>query len=265
MTAARGVSSGRRASIPAAAIALAAIVTGCTAGTEVRAGLANAAVPAHLPLVRACWEKEFEAAGFRGEYRATVSFVVEPNGRIRHAKVKKLASEEGAPERDLAPFRACIEGALDETRLPREDDENGPGFSSSSELAVENYVFAFVDGSSEARAEAARRSENVLIGPRADRCQGLYSHDPPRDEVDLYTEIGEADSAWSLSKEQPDPYARFLQKAYDLRLELLDRLRREVDDPDLPDANRKKLRSAIEEAETRVKAIGAAIGCTPPT
>lgn len=244
--------------------ALAASAGGCAGGRDVAARLANAAVPSHLPLVMACWEKEFEAAGFRGEYKATVDFTVGSDGRLRRAKVRKLEGEGADPSRDPAAFRACIEEALDATVLPRSDDANGPGFAASSDLAVEGYVLAFVDGSSQAREEAERRSENVLLGPRSDRCQGLYAYDPPRDAVDLYTAIGEADAVARQAKDQPDALARSLQKAYDLRLELRERLRRDLDAPDLPEANRKKLRASIAEAEERTRAIGAAIGCAPP-
>lgn len=248
----------------AALFALAAFAGGCAGGPDLAARLANAAVPSHLPLVKACWEKEFEASGFHGEYTATVDFTVTAGGKVRGAKVTKLSGVEADGSRDPAAFRACIEEALDGTVLPRRDDENGPGFATSSDLDVRNYVLAFVDASSKAREEAESRSRNVLIGPRADRCQGLYTYDPPRGAVDLYTAIGETDAVTEQAKGQPDTYARSLQKAYDLRLELRERLRRDLDAPDLPDANRKKLRAAIDEAEERARTIGEAIGCKPP-
>jgi hypothetical protein len=244
--------------------AVASFACGCAGGRDVAAKLANAAVPSHLPLVMACWEKEFEASGFRGEYKATVDFTVTTSGRVRGAKVQKLDGTSTDPSRDPAAFRACIEEALDGTVLPRQDDANGPGFAPSSDLDVQGYVFAFADASSKAREEAESRSKNMLIGPRSDRCQGLYTYDPPRGAVDLYTAIGQTDTVSGQAKEQPDQYARALQKAYDLRLELRDRLRRDLDTPDLPDANRKKLRASIAEAEQRAREIGAAIGCKPP-
>lgn len=248
----------------AVTLALAAGAWGCAGGRDVAAKLANAAVPSHMPLVMACWEKEFEAAGFRGEYRATVDFTVGSGGKVRGAKLRKLDASGTDPARDPAAFRACIEEALDGTVLPQSDDANGPGFATSTDLAVEGYVFAFVDASSKAREEAESRSEHVLLGPRSDRCQGLYIYDPPRGAVDLYTEIGQADSLAGQMKDQPDQRARALQRAYDLRLELRARLARDLDAPDLPDANRKKIRAAIDEAEERASAIGAAIGCKPP-
>ena len=254
----------RRAGAFALGAALGAFGAGCAGGRDVATKLANAAVPSHLPLVMACWEKEFEAAGFRGEYRATVDFTVGQSGKLGGAKVRKLEGSSTDGSRDPAAFRACIEQALNESELPRSDDANGPGFAASSDLSVEGYVFAFADASSKAREEAESRSEHVLIGPRADRCQGLYRYDPPRGAVDLYTAIGQADAGAAPAKDQPDQYARALQKAYDLRLELRERLRRDLDVPDLPEANRKKLQSSIDEAEERAAAIGAAIGCKPP-
>lgn len=237
---------------------------GCAGGRDLATRLANSAVPSHLPLVMACWEKEFEASGFRGEYRATVSFVVtKDQSKIRSAKVTKLEGTDTDPERE-AGLRTCIEDALDRSALPGADDANGPGFATTNDLEVSGYVLAFVDGSSRAREEAATRSEHVLLGPRADRCQGLYTHDPPRDQVDLYTAIGQAEAAAAQSKDRPDQLARALQKAFDLRLELRDRLRAEIATPDLPEANRKKLASAIEESEAKARAIGAAIGCKLP-
>jgi hypothetical protein len=248
-----------------ALVALGAFGGGCAGGRDLGAKLANAAVPSHMPLVRACWEKEFEASGFRGEYRATVDFVVsQDRSKLRSAKVRKLDATDADPTRDTSAFRACIEDALDATALPTADDANGPGFATSSDLSVTGYVIAFVDGSSKAREEAATRSEHVLLGPRSDRCQGLYTHDPPREEVDLYTAIGQAEATAAASKDQPDAYARSLQRAYDLHLELRDRLRSAISASDLPEANRKKLRSEIEETEAKARGIGAAIGCKLP-
>jgi hypothetical protein len=246
------------------ALALAGLGLGCAGGRDLGAKLANAAVPSHLPLVVACWEKELEASGFRGQYTATVQFVVTEQGKIRGAKVKKLDATDADPSRDPAAFRACIEEALDATVLPREDDANGPGFAAPSDLPVTGYVIAFVDASQKAREEARERSAHVLLGPRADRCQGLYSYDPPRDEVDLYTAVDQAEAGAAGAKGDPDQYARMLQKAYDLRLELRERLRSRLAAPDLPEANRKRLREAIEETEAKARGIGAAIGCKVP-
>lgn len=246
----------------AALLVAATLACGCAGGRDLGSKLANAAVPSHLPHVKACWEKELEAASFRGEYRATVDFVVEGGtSKIRRAKVKKLEATDADPSRDPSPFRACIEEALSQSELPVAADANGPGFATSTDLTVTNYVIAFTDASQKARAEEATRTGHVLIGPRADRCQGLYTYDPPRDEVDLYTAIDQAESGVAQTKGEPDQYARLLQKAYDLRLELRERLRHQMSAPDLPEANRKRLRAAVDETEAKARGIGAAIGC----
>lgn len=262
--AARALSRGAAYAL-ASALALAAATLGCAAGRDIGTRLANAALPAHLPLVRACWEKQFEAAGFAGEFTATVDFTVaEKTSAIRGARVIKLepADKHAAPA-DVAPFRACLQDALNNTTLPVKDDENGPGFATTSDLVVTKYLIAFVDASSKARQEAATRAAHVLVGPRSDRCQGLYTYDPPREQVDLFTAIGQAE-AQVRSKGDPDQYARSLQKLYDLRLELRDRLKLEVAVADLPDKNKKRLRAAIEETETKARGVGAAIGCKLP-
>ena len=257
-----GASRVRASMVRAAILVTCALASGCAGSRDLATKLANAAVPSHLPQVKACWEKELEAASFRGEYRATVDFVIEGgSSKIRDAKVTKLEPTDADPTRDPAPFRACIEEALAKSQLPESADANGPGFSASNDITVTGYVIAFTDASQKARAEEASRTGHVLIGPRADRCQGLYTYDPPRDEVDLYTAIDVAESSSAALKSDPDQYARALQKAFDLRLELRDRLRHQIATPDLPDANKKRLRSAIDETEARARSIGAAIGC----
>ncbi len=258
--------SGFGGSLPSALraplLAIAALACGCAGGRDLGSKLANAAVPSHLPHVKACWEKELESASFRGEYKATVDFVVEGGtSKLRRAKVTKLEATDADPSRDPSAFRACVEEALDRSELPTTADANGPGFATSSDLPVTGYVIAFTDASSKARAEEATRTGHVLMGPRADRCQGLYTYDPPRDEVDLYTAIDQAESSAAQMKGEPDQYARLLQKAFDLRLELRERLRSQMAAADLPEANRKRLRAAVDETEAKARGIGAAIGC----
>jgi hypothetical protein len=258
------VTAARARALSLASLLMLAPALGCSAGRDTATRLANAALPAHLPLVRACWEKQFEAAGFSGEFTATVDFTVtEKTSSIRRAKVIKLEATDKHVTQDTTAFVACLQDALNNTTLPTRDDENGPGFATTSDLVVTKYVVAFIDASSKARQEAATRAAHVLVGPRSDRCQGLYTYDPPREQVDLFTAIGQAE-AQARSKGDPDQYARTLQKLYDLRLELRDRLKLEVTAIDLPDKNRKRLRAAIEETETKARGIGAAIGCKPP-
>lgn len=265
--------------IAAFLLAMTAIAAvGCSGGRDLAARLANAASPSHLPRVTACWEKELQAAGFEGEYRGTFSFVVAGGtSKISEAEVRSLEplhaesqpSDGGTPAdatnpRDLTAFRACLVEALNASELPTEDDASGSGFRSTSDVSVKGYVIAFTDDSKDTRAEAERRAENILLGPRADRCQGLYTYDPPRAEVDLYTEISQADAAAIRYANDPDQTARELQRKYDLLLELRERLRRVLAEPGLPPANQKRMKAALAENEAAAKAAGAAIGCTPP-
>lgn len=56
-----------------------------------------------------------------------------------------------------------------------------------------------------------------------------------------------------------------LQKVYDakLELELGERLASDLGQPAIPEANRKRLRDALEEARAQAKKTGARIGCKP--
>src|SRR5262249_42769928 len=137
-------------------------------------------------------------------YVATVDFTVEAKtSRIRGAKVVSLAVGEGDPPTGdqakppdppgaQAGFRACIQDALDHSALPADADKDGPGFATPDDLPVKSFRVAFLDASSKKRELASEHQAFVLIGPRADRCQGLYSHDPPRDASALYAAISQA-------------------------------------------------------------------------
>jgi hypothetical protein len=253
-----------------AAAALAATLGGCAGDPAVAASLANAARPAHLPRVVACWEKEFEAAQFQGGYIATVDFVVEGgSSRIHDAELRSLEpvdregrrGDKAAPTgRDPAAFRECLVAALNQSALPVEADDAGPGFRTASDLRVTRFRIAFTDASHQRRERAAARQANVLIGPRADRCQGLYSHDPPRDASTLYEEIAGAD-ARSRALPDPDDRARELQKKYDAGIELRDRLAADLAEPGLPEANRARVKKALDETKETVRTTGARIGC----
>src|SRR6185295_3269434 len=104
----------------------------------------------------------------------------------------EAASGPHTPKRDLSAFKACVQKALNASKLPTEADKDGPGFSTQGNLTVRSFRIAFTDASPKRREAASAKQANVLIGPRADRCQGLYSHDPPRDTATLYTEIDTA-------------------------------------------------------------------------
>ncbi len=233
---------------------------------ELGGRLAAAVRPDTLPLVVACWEKEFEGSQFQGGYVATVDFTVEAKtSRLRDAKVTDLTAVEGQGTGDPARFRTCLEAALNGSALPTEDGKAGPGFATSSDLAVTRYRIAFVDASSKSRTQANARQANVLLGPRADRCQGLYAHDPPRDASALSEAIAEGEGKAAYYRaDNPDAYARELQKTYDSELELRDRLRLDLAAPSLPDANRKKIERLVLDLEAAVKKTGAKIGCVPP-
>lgn len=248
------------------------LFTGCLpflGGSDAELGrrLAAAARPDTLPLVVACWEKEFEGSQFQGGYVATVDFTVEAKtSRIRDARVTDLTAVEGQGTGDPARFRTCLEAALNGSALPTEDGKAGrPGFATASDVAVTGYRIAFVDASSKSRTQANARQANVLLGPRADRCQGLYAHDPPRDASALSEAIAEGEGKAAYYRaENPDAYARELQKTYDSELELRERLRLDLAAPNLPDANRKKIERLVEDLEAAVKKTGAKIGCVPP-
>src|SRR5262249_22489259 len=156
-------------------------------------------------------------ADFQGEYVATVAFTIEgETGRIRDAEVRSIEPASGGGSgRDPAAFKACLTAALDRSALPREDSADGPGFRAPGDLAVTGLRVAFTDSPSRKRTVAARRQANVLIGPRADRCQGLYSHEPPRDASILYDEIAGAEGRARSYGADPDLRARELQRTYD--------------------------------------------------
>ena len=253
-----------------AAIALA----GCGGEQALAAGLANAARPSRLPYVVACWEKEFATSPPDSGYVATVDFVVQARtSKLQAAKVQALepVTEEGGPAKPSgreAELRACIEAAINLSSLPAEADSDGPGFSTPSDLAVTRFRIAFVDDSAKQRTAASATQANVLVGPRADRCRGLYSHDPPRDASTLYAEIerSETQAAALHAQGQPgdrDLEARELQKAYDAKLELTERLASDLGQPAIPEANLKRLREALSEARDQARKTGARIGCKP--
>ena len=239
---------------------------GCVAPEQIAQNRAAAATPSRLPLLTACWEKEFERSSFRGGYVAEVDFVVEGgSSRIKSPNVRSLEPIDGGSGADTTELRACIEAALGHSVLPTKPDKDGPGFETSTDLAVKHYRIAFVDASSKGRTIASERQIYVLLGPRADRCQGLYTHDPPRDASTIYAAIAEAQQrAATLQTGDQDNYARELQKTYDGQLELRERLATDLAARDVPEANRRRLRKALEDAESAAEATGAKIGCSVP-
>jgi hypothetical protein len=161
-----------------------------------------------------------------------------------------------------------LKAAINQSSLPADADADGPGFSTPADLQVKRFRIAFVDDSAKQRTAASAKQANVLVGPRADRCRGLFSHDPPRDASTLYAEIERADTQAAALHAQghagdQDLEARAEQQAYDTKLELAERLASDLAQPAIPEANRKRLRDALEQARAQAVKTGAKIGCKP--
>jgi hypothetical protein len=253
----------RRAPLP---LAFAAAALGCASSSGLAPRLLAATQPGRLPQVVACWEQALEASSSRAGYLATVDFTVEGGtSRLRDARVVRLEPLDAGGEPPPPELRACLEGALDRASLPTADGPDGPGFSTARDLHVRGYRFAFVDASPERRRRAEGRAAHVLLGPRADRCQGLYAYEPPRDASALYGEVDAAKARAERARESDrDAYARELQKAYDAALELRAKLAGDLADPMLPAANKARVASARDAVETEARRLGQAVGCTPP-
>jgi hypothetical protein len=249
-------------------------LAGCAGDQALAAGLANAARPSRLPYVVACWEREYAEAPPESGYVATVDFVVHAGtSKLGAAEIESIVAvtEDGQPAKPSGregELGACLKAAINQSSLPAEADADGPGFATPSDLQVKRFRIAFVDDSAKQRSAASAKQANVLVGPRADRCRGLYSHDPPRDASTLYAEIGRSDTQAAALHAQghagdPDLEARALQQAYDAKLELTERLTSDIGQPAIPEANRKRLRDALDEARAQAKKTGARIGCKP--
>jgi hypothetical protein len=264
----------RRAFVPGSAAIFACALAGCGGDQALAAGLANASRPSRLPYVVACWEREYASAPPESGYLATVDFVVRAGtSKLAEAEVESLVAvtEEGKPAKSSgreAELGACLKAAINQSSLPADADADGPGFATASDLRVKRFRIAFVDDSAKQRSAASAKQANVLVGPRADRCRGLYSHDPPRDASTLYAEIERADAQAAALHAQghagdPDLEARALQQAYDAKLELAERLTSDLGQPAIPEANRKRLRDALDQARAQAAKTGAKIGCKP--
>lgn len=240
---------------------LALNVTSCATPRDRAAELIAASTAGHLRPVVACWEKEYESSGFEGEYIAVVDFEVGRDEHFSNAHVTSLApKDQSAPSHDLTPFRECIEKAFDEVELPTSTDSDGPGYSTFVGVAVTNYRIAFLGDQEGRRQEAGGRQANILIGPRADRCQGMYTYKPARDSSALFTEISLIQAKPAPTNDK-DAQARELQRMYDLQLELVARLEADLSNRAIPNANRKRMVDALEIAERETVSIGARIGC----
>src|SRR6185503_3066385 len=204
---------------------LALTLGGCVTRADLAAQLRHAAVPDHLPKVLSCWETSFEASGFRGEYLAVVDFTVGPGGEITDPEVRELWDQgegDGVPAVD-DPFKSCLLEALSSSSL------GAAGLEPGRPVRVTGYRLLFSDGSKQARKDASERSPSMLIGPRADRCKGLYGNDPPRDAATLASELATAEADVARAGEDRDKLARELQRSYDVALELRERLTRDAE------------------------------------
>jgi hypothetical protein len=234
---------------------------GCATPRDRAGSIVAAATSGHLRPVVACWEKEYETSGFQGEYIAIVDFEIGINEHFSNAHVTSIESaDKSAPSHDLTEFRACVEKALDEVELPTKNDSGGPGYSAFIGVSVHNYRISFHGDQEGHRQEAGGRQANILIGPRADRCQGMYTYKPPRDTSTLFTEISFVQSK-PAPEQDKDGQARDRQKLYDLQLELVARLEMDLTNRTLPAVNRKRLEDALDAARREIATGAERIGC----
>jgi hypothetical protein len=237
---------------------------GCVTKDQLASQLEKSMRQDYLPKVNACWEREFESAGFRGEYVAVVDFkLAGGTGQIRDVVIRELRPTDDSPaagaDASAARLGGCLEPAL------RESSIASSGWVPSYDLTVKGFRFAFADASAKARQDAEQTSAHVLIGPRADRCLGLYVYDPPRDAAVLLTELTQAQAA--VGRAEPTDRAakaRAWQRIYDLGLELRARLAQDVGQRGLKEANRERTRQAQSEAEETAREAGAQIRCQVP-
>ncbi len=246
------------------AVPLAFITLGsssCATPRDRAGAIVASATSGHLRPVMACWEKEYETSGFQGEYIAIVDFEIAFNEHFRNAHVKSLEpADKSGPVHDMTAFRECVEKALNQVELPTENDAGGPGYSVFIGVSVHNYRLSFHGDQEGHRQEAGGRQANILIGPRADRCQGMYTYKPPRDTSSLFTEISVGQSKL-LPVQDKDARARELQKMYDLQLELVARLEMDLTNRTLPAVNRQRLVDALETARSEITKTAERIGC----
>jgi hypothetical protein len=226
---------------------------GCANREQLAIDLKHAARQSHVPRVVACYERAFESAHFHGEYEVLVEFLVAADGGVvRNARVESVSR----PNEEL---NRCLVAALNATSLA------AGGFRPGGDVHVSGMRIAFRDTSAETRKSAEETSSNVLIGPRADRCFGLYDHDPPRPAAALFAELSDAQRQAArierrsrgavLTGPDPDGYARALQRAYDVALELRKRLTIDSRQADLAIESKKRIRDAQAKATDTARAL----------
>jgi hypothetical protein len=240
----------------------------CMTQQDVAAQLTRALAQPNVPNVAACWEAEFEAAGFRGAYRAEVDFTVEPDGSLRQVAVQSVKPQPpatGADEPGDAPtdgsdaLRTCLSRALEGMSIA------ASGWAPPAAIRVHGFVFSFADGSAEVRADAKAAGTQLLIGPRANRCAGLYAFHPPREAALLDADVAEARSAAERADDvDQDVRARALQRLYDTAIELRRRLEMDAANRELGEESRARTLERRDEAAKLLRDTGATIGCEPP-
>lgn len=235
------------------------MLVGCTPDRDrLAADLRSAATARHMPKVVACWEKVFEESGFAGEYLVVVDFTVTEQGDLERTTLREAFDQSsGEPTRlaDGGSFGDCVVAALDDTNL------GAAGLTPDAPIAVTGFRIAFSDPSQKARERASKNAPSLLIGPRSDRCQGLYAHDPPRDAGLLSKLLDESRSEALASDADRDELARAYQRGFDLTLELSDRLKRDASEDELPRASKKRLLDELERVKRLEGELRSHIGC----
>ena len=240
------------------------VLAGCATKDQLASHLEQSLRQEHLPKVYACWERTFESAGFRGEYVATADFVVASDtGQLSDVVVRDVRPSGGfelsADAAESERFRGCLEKALSESSI------TGSGWTPDHSLAVRGFRLAFIGAPAADRPGADKTSANLLIGPRANRCLGLYAYEPPREAGVLLTELADAQAAAGrVAASERDGRARALQKVYDLALELRARLSIDALQKGLKEANRARTRQAAQQAQQTAREVGDQIGCKVP-
>ncbi len=221
------------------------------------ADLRRAATAPNMPKVVACWEQTFEANGFTGEHLVLVDFTVTESGRLEDVHLEDavdLTAGEPSPLGDGGAFGECVTRALQATTLP---------LRWGDAVRVSGFRIAFSDPNRQARESAAEGAATLLIGPRADRCQGLFSHAPPRDAGLLHKELVAAQAAAEAASDDRDKLARAYQRGYDLSLELAARLERDAA-TGASKASRRRMLDELERVRGLSGSLGEKIGCEPP-
>ena len=243
-------------------LACALLLASCV-GEGTRTQLANAMTHNNLPKVAACWEAQSEQPDFAGDLHAVVSFdVAAGSGAISHATIHQLQTGDASAALDSSaaldvrshPFASCLLLALNASRL------GSDAWSPSNNLQLSDVLLHFAGPSQASRFDGPPR----LVGPRADRCHGLSGHRPPRDAANIHGEFSAAqDEARRYRESDLDHHARALQRAYDLALELHQRLSLDAAAEGLSSRSAEHIRDEVGRAREQALALGARIGCKP--